>query len=180
MTKMNIKALVATKKIKDSYFHKSMILMVKKDKESYIGLILNKKIEEKVKEIWEIVSPNLVIQNNNKLRNGGPLYGSIMVIHKIKKYSEQEIFPKTYLSINPENINKIITSKTKPYEMYVGYCAWSPAQLASEIVMGNWWTTEPDDSMIFGDNIDWELKKEEQNKIFLDKLNIKIQNHLLN
>jgi putative AlgH/UPF0301 family transcriptional regulator len=178
---MKIKALIATPKIKDSYFHKSTILMIKENKDSYIGLILNKIMEEKASEIWECINPDACIHKNNQLRNGGPLYGAVTVIHKIKKYAEDELFPKTYLSIHPKNIEKIIQNKTKPYEMYVGYCAWSPTQLSTEMVGGDWWMTEPDDTMIFGDNYDnWTLKKEEQNKIFLDKLSIKIQNHLLN
>lgn len=178
---MKIKVLLSTPKLKDPYFHKSIILMTSESKDSYFGLILNKIMEEKVTDIWEEVNPNLKLFKNNKLRNGGPLYGAVTVIHKIKKYSEEEIFPNTYLSVHPDNIEKIIQNKTKPYEMYVGYCSWTSAQLATEIVKGNWWKTEPDDQMIFGDNLDyWNLKKEEQNKIILDKLNIKIQNHLMN
>ena len=178
---MKIKALIATPKIKDPYFHKSMILLISENKHSYIGLTLNRIMEEKVTDIWSVVNPKIDLYKNNKLRNGGPLYGSIMVLHKIKKYSEEEVFPKTYLSIHPDNIEKIINNKNKPYEMYVGYCSWSHAQLVSEVVCGNWWSTEPDDTMIFGENIDiWKLKKEEQNKLYLDKLNIRIQNHILN
>lgn len=178
---MKIKALIATPKIKDLYFHKTTILMVEESKDLCVGLILNKTMDETVTDIWEAVNPDIQVYRNNKLRNGGPLYGAIMVIHKIKKYSEKEIFSKTYLSSDPKNIEKIIKNKTKPYEMYVGYCSWSHSQLAAEINIGSWWTTEPDDTMIFGDNLDnWLLKKEEQNKHFLDRLKIKMQNHILN
>jgi putative AlgH/UPF0301 family transcriptional regulator len=155
--------------------------MIKENKDSYVGLILNKSIEEKVNEIWDVINPNAKIFKNNNIRNGGPIYGAVTVIHKIKKYAEEELFPKTYLSIHPNNIEKIIQNKTKPYEMYIGYCSWSPSQLSSEMSLGNWVSTEPEDLMIFGDNSDyWKLKKEEYNKKILDKLNIKIQNHILN
>lgn len=178
---MKIKAIVATPKIKDPYFHKSIILMIRENKDSYIGLLLNKSMEEKVKEIWDVINPDAVIYKNNTLRNGGPIYGAISVIHKIKKYSEDEIFPGTFLSIHPDNIEKIIQNKSKPYEMYVGCCSWYSSQLSIEMTTGSWWATEPDDFMIFGDNSDyWKLKKEEFNKQILDKLNIKIQNHILN
>lgn len=178
---MKIKTIVATPKIRDPYFHKSIILMIKENKDSYIGLLLNKSMEEKVKEIWDEINPDAKIYKNNNLRNGGPVYGAISVLHKIKKYSEDEIFSGTYLSIHPENIEKIIQNKSKPYEMYVGCCTWYPNQLMAEIITGSWWSTEPDDIMIFGDNYDyWKLKKEEFNKEFLKKLDIKIQNHILN
>lgn len=176
-----MKVLIATPKIKDSLFHKSLILLNKINKDYFFGLILNSTMQERASDIWEAINPSASIAHNNKLRMGGPLYGAICVIHKIKKYSEEELFPKTYLSIKPSNIEKILSNKTKPYEMYVGYCAWSPGQLASEIMSGYWWETDADDLMIFGDNSDhWVLKKEEQNKKMLDKLGIKIQNHLLN
>jgi len=178
---MKTRAIIATPKIKDPYFSKSIILLTRHSEDFFYGLILNRNMEERVSDIWEAVNPDAPIYKNNILRSGGPLYGAICVIHKIKKYSEQEIFDKTYLSIKPSNIEKIIANKTKPYEMYIGYCGWSPKQLAVELVKGSWWETDPDDHMIFGDNSDhWVLKKEEQNKKMLDKLNIKIQNHLLN
>lgn len=178
---MKTKALLATPKIKDPYFHKSMILIIRKEKNYQYGLILNKTMDEKVREIWDVVNPNANIYKNKNLRNGGPIYGSISVIHKIKKYSEEEIFNKTYMSIHPENIERILENKTKPYEMYVGYCSWSDEQLAAEMIMGSWWETEPDDFMIFDDNSDyWKLKKEEQNKKILDKLKLKMQNHICN
>jgi putative AlgH/UPF0301 family transcriptional regulator len=176
-----IKALLATPKIKDPYFHKTIILMTGEQSGYYHGLILNKTMNERIMDIWEDVNPNLILKNNKNLRNGGPLYGAIAVVHKIKKYSEQELFSKNYISIHPENIEKIIQNKTKPFEMYVGYCGWSSAQLATELAVGSWWPIEPDETMIFGDNYDyWKLKKEEQNKFYLDKLGIKIQNHILN
>ena len=132
-------------------------------------------------DILEEVNPNLILKNNKNIKNGGPLYGAVAVIHKIKKYSEQELFDKTYISIHPENIEKIIQNKTKPFEMYVGYCGWTSDQLSRELAIGSWWPIEPDDYAIFDDNYDyWNLKKEEQNKYYLNKLGIKIQNHILN
>jgi putative AlgH/UPF0301 family transcriptional regulator len=178
---IDIKALLATPKIKDSYFHKSIVLITGNESGYYHGIILNKKMNEKIMDIWEEVNPNLKLKNNKNLKNGGPLYGAVAVIHKIKKYSEQELFNKTYISIHPENIEKIIQNKTKPFEMYVGYCGWTSAQLATELASGSWWAIEPDDLMIFEENYDyWKLKKEEQNKSYLDKLKINMQNHVLN
>jgi putative AlgH/UPF0301 family transcriptional regulator len=176
-----MKVLLSTPKIKDSYFHKLMILLNKVDKNYFYGLILNRTMDERVSELWESINPDASIHRDNKLRIGGPLYGKVCVIHKIQKYSEEELFPKTYLSVKPYNIEKIIANKTKPYEMYIGYCCWTPTQLATEVMNGDWWETDAEDLMIFGDNFDyWTLKKEEQNKKMLDKLNIKIQNHYLN
>lgn len=181
MIDLKIKALLATPKIKDPFFFKSIVLMTGYESEFFHGLILNNRMNEKVTDIWEEIDPNIKLKNNNNLRNGGPLYGAIAVLHKIKKYAEEEILPKIFISTNIKNIEKIIQNKTKPYEMYLGYCAWSKDQLDREIRLGSWWVTSPDESMIFGDNYDyWKIKKEEQNKIFLDKLGIKIQNHILN
>lgn len=180
MTKI-MKALIATPKIKDLFFFKSIILLTQMNKNSIYGLILNNVMDERVTDIWEVVNPEAKIHKNNKLRIGGPLYGAVCVIHKIKKYSEQELFPKTFLSIKPSNIEKILSSKTKPYEMYVGYCSWTPSQLAKEIMEGNWWESEVSDDMIFGDNFNyWDTNKQYQNKLLLEKLEIKNQNYLFN
>jgi putative AlgH/UPF0301 family transcriptional regulator len=64
--------------------------------------------------------------------------------------------------------------------MYVGYCAWSPKDFELEFQNGLWWEIEPDEHMIFDNKDYWKFKKEEQNKKYLDVLNIKMQMHNLN
>ena len=63
-----IKALLATPKKKDPYFHKSIILITGNDSGYHHGLILNKKMNERIMDIWEEVNPNLILKNNKNIK----------------------------------------------------------------------------------------------------------------
>ena len=176
---MKITALMAKPQLKNFLFIKSLVLVIDGIKNKKIGLILNKKIEEKASDLWQSINPNLVLKYNKNIRHGGPVYGSIILIHKIKDFADKKILENTYLTINTKNIENII-KKTNEYEMYVGYCTWASNQLELEIKNGFWWEIKVDEHMIFNNEGYWDLKKEEKNKEYLDSLGLKIQNHMLN
>lgn len=175
---MKTKAIMAKPTLKDPLFSKSIILVIDDIKEKKMGLILNKEMEESASDIWDAVNPKLKIKNKT-LKNGGDVYGSICVIHKLKEYADKNLFKDCYITISTKKIEKIIAA-TYEYEMYVGYCAWSPKDFELEFQNGLWWEIEPDEHMIFNNKDYWKLKKEEQNKKYLDVLNIKMQMYNLN
>lgn len=178
----NSKILVSTPLVKDSTFHKSTILILNNKNSGNLGVITNKFMNQKVTDIWEEVNSNLIIPNNNNLRMGGPVYGKVFLVHKSKKYSEEQVFTNTYQSCNPENIEKIISSKKIRFEMYVGFCVWEEGQLEYELEQSIWWESKPNDKFIFGkDNDHWQKEKVKQDALYLKKMNLNPrQNYLMN
>lgn len=174
--------LVSTPLVKDGTFFKSTILILKKSGAGHLGVITNKRMNEKVTDIWEEVNPNIVVPKNNNLRAGGPVYGKVFLVHKSKKYAEQEVFANTYQSCHPDNIEKIISSKRTRFEMYVGFCLWEEGQLEYELENSIWWERKANDSFVFGDNEDnWTKEKVRQDVEYLKKLNLSSkQNYLMN
>jgi putative AlgH/UPF0301 family transcriptional regulator len=178
-----IEVLLSTKKVKDSVFNKSIVLIIRQIEDVFIGVILNKFLGETVNGIWKNIDPNFKEKKNKFIRFGGPLYDSkyaIVVIHKIKKYGEFEIFPKVYVSFKIENIDKIIKNKKLPFEMYIGYCYWKKDQLYEEIKNGNWWILDQKDEHIFNNKDLWQELNNSQNYLINDKLKIKNQNYKMN
>jgi putative transcriptional regulator len=173
---MDIKALLSTPKIKDEFFYKSIILIIKEYENSHMGLILNKPIDETIKKFWE------TDYSDQKIKVGGPVPASVMLLHKSKKYSDYEIIPsKVYLSVHVNNVEKVLKTTKSKYEMYVGYCAWMQGQLIEEIYNGSWWSIKPNENMIFDNEENlWDIYKYKQDLAYLEKLNIKNQNYKSN
>ena len=173
---MNIKSLLSTPKIKDEFFYKSIILIIKEYENSHMGLILNKYIDETIKNFWE------TDYADQKIKVGGPVPASVMLLHKSKKYSDYEIIPnKAYLSVNITNVEKVLKTTKSKYEMYVGYCTWMQGQLIEEISKGLWWSIKPNENMIFDNEENlWDIYKYKQDLAYLEKLDIKNQNYKLN
>lgn len=164
---MNIKSLLSTPKIKDEIFYKSIILIIKEFENSHMGLILNKPIDETINNFWDADFAN------QKIKVGGPLPASVMLLHKSKKYSDYQIIPKVYLSVNLSNIEKVLKTTKEKYEMYVGYCAWVQGQLIEEISNGAWWSITPNENMIFDNEENlWNIYKNRQDIAYLEKLKI--------
>lgn len=155
--------------------------MVKEYQDSYIGLILNRPINETVSNFWKDLNYNLDIKNKNKIRFGGPVFQPVaMLIHKLKQYANYSIMPDVYLSVQYRDMQKII-EENNFYEMYMGYCAWMPNQLDNEISRGVWWKTNVTEDMIFGSDFGlWDELKQKQDLLLLEKLNINNQNFQFN
>jgi putative transcriptional regulator len=179
---MKYKALLSTPKIKDSFFHKTVILIVKEYNSSHMGLVLNKNIDESIKNFWSVAGYSTEISSRNNVKLGGPLFGSLMLLHKCRKYSDYQILENTYLSVHVSSIeNALRESRDKPYEMFVGYCAWAEMQLENEIKKGSWWSIEPNEYMIFGNDENmWEVYKYKQDVLYLEKLKLSKQNWIFN
>ena len=178
-----IEVLLSTKKIKDSVFKKSIVLIIKQIDNMFVGIILNKFLGETVGGMWKNIDPNFKYKKNKFIKFGGPLYDSkysIVVIHKIKKYGEFEIFPKIFVSFKIENIDKIIKNKKFPFEMYIGYSYWKEDQLYEEIKNGYWRIIDQKDEFIFNENDIWKELNDKQNYIINEKLKIKAQNYKIN
>ena len=176
------KILVSTPIVKDSIFYKSTILILKNEDIGNVGVITNKRMNQKIKDVWEEVNPNLIVPKNNNLRIGGPVYGKVFLVHKSKKYSEEEVFPNTYQSCHPENIEKIISNKRTRFEMYIGFCTWQEEQLEYELERSVWWDIKPHDKFVFGDNYEeWDKEKIRQDVEYLKKMDLSPrQNYLMN
>ena len=182
MIDLKNKVLLATPKVKDEFFNKSLILIIKEYDNAHMGLILNKPMNETINNFWKTAGYSTEILSKNNIKLGGPLFGSLMLLHKSKKHSDYEIMNNVYLSVNVSSVeNALIDSRDKPYEMFVGYSAWIQKQLDYEIQRGSWWVLEPNEYMIFGnDESIWDVYKHKQNMLYLEKLKIENKNWKLN
>ena len=167
--------LIATEKMKDNRFSKTVIVMLENDKNGAWGLVINKPLG--TMPIALLVDPSL---NTSKEREklfkisvpvfwGGPVnLKEIFILHSPEYQSEST---KSYGNVavtQDYNILLDIAENKGPKESLVilGYSGWGSEQLEGEMEKGHWFLSEVDLNIIFDQMPDNKWEKIYKNSFF--------------
>ena len=156
--------LIATEKIRDSRFEKTVILMLEHDEKGAIGIVINK-------PMGTISLGPLISQVENKSINkkqlydvkipiywGGPVDDHKILILHSKDYKNESTKEYNNLSTSDDLATLVeIAEKKGPKKSLIvlGLAAWNIGQLDGEIELERWTLSETDEDLIF----DMENKK---------------------
>jgi putative transcriptional regulator len=146
------KFLVASEKIKDPRFAKTIILLINYDYRGAVGLIINRPTETKL--LHALPNVKGIQKATDNLYFGGPVaFDRItMIIQSPAKPEEAErLFDDIYIS-NSLNLLERIIEDRKPdqrFRFYSGYAGWRPGQLESEIARKDWIILKSDPDVLF-------------------------------
>jgi putative transcriptional regulator len=148
--------LVATDEMKDPRFVESVIYLVKHDAEGALGLVINRPlaqgpIDDLLKGMG--VDP----QGSNlevTLHYGGPVSGRRgFVLHSDDVTLDSSIRVKDGIAMTADTrIVAAIAEGKGPQEFLfmLGYTAWAPGQLETELTAKSWFTVAADKAFVFG------------------------------
>ena len=117
----------------DSFFSKTIILLVDETKDGYTGFILNKPSKIKIKEIESL-----------EIYKGGPVSNdNLYFIYKTKSpiKGSLKISDNVYWGGNIDEVFKMIKENiinTNSIRFFIGYSGWDPNQLEVEIKNKSW------------------------------------------
>jgi len=156
--------LIATEKIRDSRFEKTVILMLEHDKKGALGIVINKpmgtislgplinQVEDKSinkKQLYDVKIP---------IYWGGPVDDHKILILHSKDYKNESTKEYNNLSTSDDLATLVeIAEKKGPKKnlIVLGLAAWNTGQLDGEIELERWTLSEIDEDLIF----DMENKK---------------------
>ena len=158
--------LIATEKIRDSRFEKTVILMLEHDKKGAIGIVINKplgtislgslisKVDDQSinkKELYDVKIP---------VYWGGPVDDHKILILHSKDYKNESTNEYNNLSTSSDlkTLVKIVEKKGPKKSLVVlGLAAWNIGQLDGEIELERWTLSESSMDLIFEieDNKKW-------------------------
>ena len=164
--------LIATKKINDNRFKKTVIAMIESDEDGAWGLAINKPIG--LMPMALLIDPSL---NSSKEREklykisvpvfwGGPVgLKEIFILHSIEYKSETT---RSYgnISISQDyNILFDIAQKKGPEKSLIifGYSGWGPGQLEGEMERDHWILSDINNNIIFDKDSSKKWQKANQN-----------------
>ncbi len=117
----------------DSFFSKTIILLVDETKDGHTGFILNKPLKIKIKEIESL-----------EIYKGGPVSNdNLYFIYKTKSpiKGSLKISDNVYWGGNIDEVFKMIKENiinTNSIRFFIGYSGWDHNQLEVEIKNKNW------------------------------------------
>ncbi len=150
------KLLLATPKMGDPRFERSVIFVCTHDENGAMGLIINYKIEDVsfadlLLQLQINVPDKLPIQL--PVMNGGPVEtgrGFILHTNEIELPDSIEINPAYHVSGTIDAVEAIVKGGNKSDLLFIlGYAGWSAGQLDSELLQNAWLTVDPDYDLVF-------------------------------
>jgi putative transcriptional regulator len=130
--------LVATTKSHDPDFARSVVVLIRYDSESAIGLMLNKPTSAPITDVLPEASGKSIT-----VFAGGP------VTIGVRGLLRSKASPYFTVVSNRTELLKIIASGQPPIRIYAGYTGWTAAQLQSEVARGLWKMFPPNPDTVF-------------------------------
>lgn len=187
---MSKNALVASPSVKDPAFYKTVILLLKKDDEGAMGLVINRTEPPKVSDLVKLVTPSLKPEEiakglnesslNHHIHCGGPIRGPVVAIHKLENLADDKIITGLFWTNDADKLKQIIISG-EPFRIYTGYSGWGKGQLENELKNQVWREIEITSDLVFDDPEGvWEAARKLITADYLQLLGVSQANHQFN
>ena len=153
--------LIATKKMNDSRFEKTVIVMLESDKSGAFGLVINKPLG--TIPLAMLIDPSLSNSNEReklykkkiKIFWGGPVETKQIFILHTKEYQNKNTINYGNISISQdyETLLDIAENKgPKKSLVILGYSGWGDGQLEGEMERDRWILSDIDLDITFDEN----------------------------
>jgi|SRR5262245_617222 putative transcriptional regulator len=131
--------LIATPQLVTPIFAHSVILMLDHNEEGAMGIILNQPLNTTITELaGKIFEEDF--EWNKPLSLGGPVPGSMIVLHSTEELADREIIPGVFVTLEASKVQQIIQQRSEPSLVIANYAGWGPSQLEGEFDRDSWLT----------------------------------------
>jgi putative transcriptional regulator len=150
------KFLVTPRESPDPSFAESVILLVHYDRESAVGLMINRRTTIPLSRALHNLKG--AGQRSDPAYIGGPVEtdtAMALVRSVTKPDSGARVLERLYLIPSQPALEGALAGKSADeLHVYVGYCGWGPGQLDNEMHMRAWYILEGSTGLVFDPNPD--------------------------
>lgn len=129
--------LVASPFLVDPNFVQTVVLLVHHSEEGAFGLVLNRRHEKTVQELWSEFGEG-PCERNHPLHIGGPVSGPLVAIHDDQIHSELEIIPGVHFAAHRDHLAALVSDDRGRCLLFLGHSGWAGGQLENELATGSW------------------------------------------
>ena len=158
MESLRGRLLVASPGLADPNFHQTVVLIAAHGETGALGLILNRELELDLADGWERISRQPCLRDQ-KLRDGGPVQGALMVLHDDRSMAEVVVLDDVYLWTDFKAVTSLIGTVEGRAEFYATHSGWGSGQLEAELAEGTWLVLPATADHVFGDLDAFDLWK---------------------
>lgn len=156
--------LIASPRIKDPRFQRTVILMVRHDKGGALGITINRPVAERslASLLESLGEKDAAVDGNVAIFAGGPVHPQIgFVLHTPDYRSAQTLLiNERFAMTQSREVLRDIGHKKGPNKSLVafGYAGWAPGQLEGELGRNDWFVAPADTQLVFDEIRDrvWE------------------------
>lgn len=142
--------LVASPALDDSYFSRTVSLLVEHGAGGAMGLVLNRPLELPMADAWQQISKS-PCADTGRLHVGGPVEGPLMVLHRKTSASQVAVTPDLHFCAEAKLIEGALSGDPEPsLRCFAGYAGWSAGQLEEELAQGTWVLARAEPLIVFG------------------------------
>jgi putative AlgH/UPF0301 family transcriptional regulator len=146
------KLLVAPRNAPDPRFAGTVILLVQYDRQSAVGLMVNRRTETPISRAlqeWKLAK-----QKSDPVYSGGPMeVNGVLALLRLatKPGDAAHVVGDVYVASSRSLVKKALTAGTGPgaFRIYLGYCGWGPGQLENEVELGVWYIFSGNAGLVF-------------------------------
>ncbi len=154
--------LIAVPQLADSNFSQTVVLLLEHHDEGSMGVIINRPTDLPLGEFCASQEMTFQGGGDGAVYRGGPVQPDrAFLVHKSAHEGPEteRIMGELRLSYSLESLELISADPPDSLRVYLGYAAWGPGQLASEITSGAWLLSKASDDLIFdiSDEEVWEV-----------------------
>lgn len=150
--------LVASPEMGDPRFRRTVILMVRHNREGAFGIVINRPVEERsLASLLEAMGESgKDVSGSVRIFAGGPVQPEVgFVLHSSDYHAAGTVDIDGRVAMTSSaGILKDIGAKKGPKKSLIafGYAGWGPGQLENELARHDWYTAPEDAKLIFDDD----------------------------
>lgn len=142
--------LVASPRLDDPNFGRTVVLVIQHGPQGAFGLVLNRPGPDRLEAVWrQTVKKPCAL--DLPLLVGGPVEGPLMALHGDADLSEHEVIPGVHFTRQKDHLLELVAAATSPLSVFACYSGWGGGQLEGELSRGDWEVVEADAAIVFSD-----------------------------
>ena len=107
----------------------------------------------------EFLAPGFPTENYREpLYVGGPVMRQVLIAlfrsDTPPKAAAFHVLKDIYLTMHPDNIEKLLQDPKARYHLYAGFSGWAPGQLESEFMRDGWYVLPAEEQVLFRKSYD--------------------------
>ncbi len=153
--------LVASDKMLNPDFYRSVILLVSVEESGVVGVIVNRPTDLRVEQVMPGVEPSE--GPGGMVFAGGPVEPSrLMALFRSSEAVPdiEPVFADVYFLADWRifTLGRQLAANVEHFRLFAGYAGWAPGQLEQELAQGAWFMVPADSAQLFLDRPDelWE------------------------
>lgn len=143
--------LVARRDLGDPNFERTVVVLLRHDRRSSMGLVINRRTGVALSELFP--KQKGTPRTSDPIFWGGPvgMTGALALLRAEREAEAEEILPGVHLITSKEVLEKKLAENlgSGRLRIYLGYCGWGPGQLQQELELGAWHLMPGESNLVF-------------------------------